>query len=235
MIELYQFRPKFGAPNLSPFCIKVEAWLKMAGLEYSSCHQDDPRKAPLGKLPVIKDGSDTVPDSSLIIQHLEQKYSINLDAHLSDEERAVSHAFQRMMEERLYWAIVHNRWLGKNWPRLKQEVFSVLPPIIRDIVPVLVQNQLRRDMKGHGIGRHSEDTIYAFAFQDIDALAAYLADKSFFMGDKLSNVDAVLFGFLCCIIKVDLDNPLKAHAMQYDNLVSYQERLGKEFFSEYYK
>ncbi len=234
MIQLYQFRPKFGVPNLSPFCLKVEAWLKLANLDYEICFQDDPRKAPLGKLPVIKDGSQAVPDSTLILEYLASTTGVSLDGHLSPQEKSVSHAFQRMMEERLYWAIVYNRWLGSNWPQLKRAVFSVLPPLVRDLVPVIVQSQLKRDLKGHGIGRHSEAQIYAFAKADIDALAAFLADKPYFMGEKVSTVDAVVFSFLCSLVKVELDSPLKSHTLQYTNLLAYHERLGKQLFPEYY-
>ena len=32
MIKLFQFPPAFGLPNASPFCMKLETWLRMAGL-----------------------------------------------------------------------------------------------------------------------------------------------------------------------------------------------------------
>lgn len=34
MIKLYQFAPAWDVPNLSPFCVKVETYLRMAGLPY---------------------------------------------------------------------------------------------------------------------------------------------------------------------------------------------------------
>ena len=34
MIKLYQFKPAWGLPNPSPFCMKVETYLRMAGLSY---------------------------------------------------------------------------------------------------------------------------------------------------------------------------------------------------------
>lgn len=32
MIKLHQLAPAFGLPNASPFCMKVETYLRMAGL-----------------------------------------------------------------------------------------------------------------------------------------------------------------------------------------------------------
>ncbi len=33
MIKLYQFAPAWDVPNVSPFCVKIESYLKMAGLQ----------------------------------------------------------------------------------------------------------------------------------------------------------------------------------------------------------
>lgn len=235
MIELYQFRPKFGVPNLSAFCLKLETWLKMSGLEYKSIYQDDPRTAPLGKLPYIKDKNKTLSDSSLIIEYLTKAYSVQMDAHLDDEQKAIAHACQVMIEERLYWAVVYHRWIGDCWPVLKQSVFSVLPPVIRQLVPILIQKQVKRDLHGQGIGRHSVEQINAFAAKDIEALSVLLADKPYLLGDKLSSIDAVMYAMLCEILQSELETPLHAMAEQYPNLVAYQLRLGNEYFPEYYQ
>ncbi len=34
MLRVYQFAPAFGLPNASPFCMKLETWLRMAGLPF---------------------------------------------------------------------------------------------------------------------------------------------------------------------------------------------------------
>lgn len=234
MIYLHQFRPIFGVPNLSPFCMKVETWLRITGLEYRSVYEDDPRKGPLGKLPSIVDGNVTVPDSTLILDHLEQAYEVCLDDHLTDEELAISHAFQRMLEEHLYWACVYNRWVDSNWPEVKQAAFGNLPPVVRDIVPAIVRRKLTADLKAQGLGLHEQETIYEFACRDIQAVAVYLAEKPYFMGDQPSTIDAILFAFLSGIIKTDLPSPMRDFCCEYDNLMSYHQRLGKQYFPDYY-
>lgn len=100
MITLHQFRPAFGLPNGSPFCMKVETWLRMAGLEYQTRACDDPRKNPKGKAPVITDDDGTViADSEFIITHLNRKHAPGLDDHLTEQDLAHAHAFRRMLEE----------------------------------------------------------------------------------------------------------------------------------------
>ena len=78
MITLYTFGPFFGLPEASPFVMKGEMLLKLAGLEY----QTNTRgfgKAPKGKLPYIRDGETLVADSTLIRLYIEQKYSFDFD------------------------------------------------------------------------------------------------------------------------------------------------------------
>ena len=60
MIKLMQFPRMFGLPNPSPFCIKVEVLLKMAGLAYECEFVANPGKGPKGKLPAIKDDDEII-------------------------------------------------------------------------------------------------------------------------------------------------------------------------------
>jgi len=53
MIKLFQFAPAFGLPNASPFCMKLETYLRMAGLPFELVNSGDVMKAPNHKLPYI--------------------------------------------------------------------------------------------------------------------------------------------------------------------------------------
>ena len=43
-IKLFQFPRMFGIPNVSPFCCKLETWLRIAGIPYDVVNTPDPRK-----------------------------------------------------------------------------------------------------------------------------------------------------------------------------------------------
>jgi glutathione S-transferase len=232
MIYLYQFPRMFGVPNLSPFCMKLETWLRMSGLEYENRFVTDPRKGPVGKLPAIDVDGVKLPDSTLIIEYLSSRDDISLDDHFDPAQHAVAHAFQRMMEERLYWALVYNRWLDRNSSEVYGVAFGQLPPILRHLAPLLVRQKIARDLKGHGLGLHTPDTIYRFACQDIDALADFLADKPYFMGDRVSTVDAVLLAFLTGILIPELPSPMQDQVKLHQNLVDYQARWYEHYFPD---
>lgn len=233
-IVLHQYRRMFGMPNLSPFCLKVEAWLRMMDLDYDIRFHDDPRKAPFGKLPMVEVDGVKVPDSTLIIDYLEAHLGQSLDAHLGERERSISHAFQRMLEERLYWAGVYNRWLDTNWAQVREAAFGGLPPVVKQLAGAMVQRKIRRDLAGHGLGLHERETIYEFACRDIDALASLLGDQTCMFGDQLSTLDAVAFAFLSTNVQTGLPSPMADQIAQHEHLAAYHERLGRRFFTEFY-
>ncbi|MEQ1548175.1 MAG: glutathione S-transferase family protein [Chakrabartia sp.] len=225
MITLVQFPSYFGIANPSPFCMKVEILLKMAGLAYEIEVQSDPSKGPKGKLPCIRDNATIIGDSALIQTYLEQRYNIDFDAGLSSMERATAHAFMRMCEERLYWCMVYSRWQEEeNWPLLRQQFFGGLPPVIRSIVPVLARKQLRTNLKSQGLGRHSADEIYAFGKADIDAFATLLGDKSFMMGENPTCLDAISYPQLANLLLQEFPSPMTYAIEAHPSLLSYVER-----------
>ena len=49
MIKLYQFPAAWGLPNPSPYCMKLEVYMRLAEIPYEIVTWHDPRKAPKGK------------------------------------------------------------------------------------------------------------------------------------------------------------------------------------------
>jgi len=232
MIKLFQFPPAFGLPNPSPFCMKAEILLKMADVAYETVVSANPRKGPKGKLPAIEDDGLTIGDSELIRLHLERKYGVDFDKGLDRPMRAVAHAFARMLEERSYWAAVYNRWIdARNWPTVRRTFFGSLPPILRSLVPLVAQRKVRGYLYAQGIGRHTEEEIYAFGNADIRALAAWLGDKPCFMGAEPTGVDATVYPFVAGVMTPTFPSPLRTEALRHANLVHYAERMRSRYFA----
>src|SRR5215471_2253017 len=98
-IKLFQFPRMFGIPNLSPFCCKLETWLRIAGIPYEVVDTSDPRSGPKGKLPFIEDGGGRLGDSTLISEHLMKTRNVDPDAGLDASQRAVALLVQRTLED----------------------------------------------------------------------------------------------------------------------------------------
>ncbi|MBL8836232.1 MAG: glutathione S-transferase family protein [Alphaproteobacteria bacterium] len=231
MITLIKYHPAFGLPDPSPFCLKAEILLKLAGVPYRVEPVNDPGRGPKGKLPAIVDGGTTLGDSELIRLHLERTTGIDFDAGLSPAERAVAHAFARMLEERTYWVGVYMRWIEPAaWAVVRETFFGGLPPVVRSLVPMLVQRRIRRTLHLQGLGRHSRDEIYGFGIADFRAVAAHLADRPYFMGSRPTAVDATVYAMIAAIVVPDFASPLKDEALRHANLVAYERRMRAQFW-----
>lgn len=231
MIRLHQFAPAFGLPNASPFCMKLETWLRMAGLPYELVNDGNVMKAPRGKLPYIEDGAQVIGDSHFIIEYLKQTYGDPLDADLTPAEQAVATAFQRLLEEDLYWAVVHTRWADESgWARTRQAFFGALPPPLRWIVPAMARRAVLSELRGHGMGRHDPAEIAAIGGRDIDALATFLAGKPFLLGERPRSIDACAYAFVANLLWAPFDSPLRERARTHANLEAYAQRMKARYF-----
>ncbi len=234
MIKLYQFDPAFGLPNASPFCMKLENYLRMAGLPFELVNNSNKNlmKAPKGKLPFIEDSGKTVSDSTHVIEYLKQTYGDTLDASLTAEQKAVSLAFQRMFEENLYWAVVYTRWMDEaGWQKTREAFFGNMPAPLKWFVPLLGRRGLKKEMHGHGIGRHSAEEIYAIGKRDVTAIAEFLGNKTFFMGDNPTSIDATAYAFLANLLWAPVESPISRHVKQYPQIEAYCQRMKARYYA----
>jgi glutathione S-transferase len=235
VITLHQFPAAFGLPNASPFCMKLELYLRMAGLPYRNRYTLELHRAPKGKLPWIDDEGTQVADSGLIIDYLKRRYGDPLDAGLAPEARARGLAITRLIEEHQYWALLHERWINPTgWAMMRTAFFGSLPGPLRLIVPPVARRGIRAELRGHGMGRHAPEQIHALAIADIDALAVLLGEQDYFLGAQATSVDACAAAFLANILMVELETPLKTAAAGHANLVAYCRRMAERYFAAGY-
>ncbi len=232
MLTLYQFRPVWGLPNASPFCMKLETYLRMVALPYQTAKNADVRKAPKKKFPFIDDGGKVIADSGFIVDYLKATYGDPLDQALTPYEQAQALAMRRLFEEHLYWAMVHDRWISpQNWPITRRAFFGFLPAAVRPIIATLVRRMTRKNLSGHGMGRHSVVEIEELGKADLSAASAFLGDKAYFMGAQPTSLDATAYAFLANATRAPFNSPLTIHARSLVNVVAYCERMRQRYFN----
>lgn len=224
-VVVVQFPDVWGR-NISPFGLKLEAWLRLADIPYTVQPSMDLGKTPKGKLPYIRDEGRTIGDTSLIIEHLKATRGIDPDAGLTTRERAEALALQRLFEEHLYFAIVYSRWIDDNgWSATAPALFGRIPAAMRGIVAGRLRRRIGRMLDAQGLGRHRPREIYAMAAADLQGVADFLEDRPFLMGEQLTTVDAVAYGFLANILYVPVETELKAIAEAFPTLITYCEAM----------
>jgi glutathione S-transferase len=232
MITLYTFGPTFGLPDPSPFVMKAEVLLKMAGLPYRTDSKGF-AKAPKGKLPYIDDDGERIADSTFIRWHLEKKHKVDFDRALNEEQCAVAWAFEKTAEDSLYFALLDARWMDDaNFAKGPRQFFQAAPAPIRPLVIAMVRRKVRQGLRAQGMGRHTPAEIAALATRSIDAVAAYLGQKAFFMGTEPVGVDATIFAFVAGALCPTFETPVRAAAERHDNLRRYVGRMTARFYPD---
>jgi glutathione S-transferase len=230
VITLYNFGPAFGLPDPSPFVTKVETLLKMAKLPYRTDGTGF-AKAPKGKIPYIDDDGVVVADSTFIRWHIEKKYRIDFDQGLDAGQKATAWAFEKMVEEQLYWVLVSERWTDdENFRKGPAMFFQKVPAPLRPFITAMVRRKLRATLHGQGIGRHAPADILAIATRSINAIADFLGDKPFFMGSEPTGVDATVFAFTCGLLCPHFSSPSRTVAERRENLRRYVGRMTARFY-----
>ena len=230
MITLYTFGPNFGLPDASPFALKSEVQLKMAGLGYQLAFGGLP-SAPKGKLPYLDDDGTVVADSVFIRDYVEKTYCVDLDAGLNAKQKATAWAVERMVEDHLYWAIIHLRWAVKeNFDKGPTHFFDAMPEPMASEVRQQARQRTIANLEAHGLGRHSPDEIADQASRSLASLSAILGDKPYLMGDAPSGSDASVFGGVAGVLAPLFDSPVRCAAEVHPNLVAYRDRMMARYY-----
>ena len=199
MIHLYQL-PKLADKDYScsPFCLKMELYLKAMNLSYENNFSLELNKSPTGKLPFIEEAGRKFADSNLIITFLENENGVYLNEHLSKEQNAISGAFIRLCEDSLYNVGVYARWCdsdNKSWKKEFTESAS-LPKLMSGLVYGATKKNITRQLSASGLLALTDSEIYSRAEKDLKSIVDYLNSRECFFNDKVSLVDIVVFSFL---------------------------------------
>jgi glutathione S-transferase len=231
-IKLFQFPRMFGIPNLSPFCCKLETWLRIARIPYEVVDTPDPRKGPKGKLPFVEDGGVRIADSSRIIDHLVTTRGIDPDARLDAGQRAIALLVQRTLEEHYAFVLAYTHLLRGEGFRHTRTRFDSVPAVVRPLVSRVVQGRIRDLLWTQGILRHSDEEIVESALRDWRAVLAVMSDGPFFFGDEPTSVDAIVFGMLATTVLTPIESPIRDFLRSQPGCVAYAERMRARFFPE---
>jgi glutathione S-transferase len=231
-IKLFQFPRMFEIPNLSPFCCKLETWLRIAGVPYEVVDTPDPRKGPKGKLPFIEDGGRRIADTSLIVDHLVKTRGVDPDARLPASQRATALLVQRTLEEHYAFVLAYTHLYRDEGLRHTGARFDRLPALLRPLVARAVHRQIGKMLWAQGLLRHAHEDIVELALRDWRAVLTIMGDRPFFFGDEPSGIDAVVFGTLASTVLTPIESPIRDFLRSQPACVAYAERMRARFFPE---
>ncbi|HEX9831955.1 MAG TPA: glutathione S-transferase C-terminal domain-containing protein [Mycobacterium sp.] len=233
---IYGYVPAWGIPDISPYVTKVINYMSFTGIPFEHRTQDLAtldQDSPHGKLPyIVEPDGNKVGDSNTIVAYFKEKYGDKLDADLSKQQRAQALAFNRLIEEHLYWSgIIQPRWReDAGWE-------TYIPYIVQgaEVTPEVRKGlddfraRILAEFDGQGMGRRPAEVVDEFFRADIDALSDFLDTKPYFMGDQLRSVDASVYSTLRHVA----DQPQQwlgtGYVQSKPNLVAYLDRIRAEY------
>jgi glutathione S-transferase len=231
-VLVHQIPSAWGLPSVGPFCLKLETYLRMTGIPYRTVVDATPFRGPKRKLPWIEHAGNRIGDSGFIIEYLERQFGCDANAVLSSAERAIAHSLRRLIEENLYWTMVYDRWIvEKNWVVARDVILGGIPLPMRSLIAPIARRGVRKQLEAHGIGLHSRDEIHAIGRSDVSAIAAFLGDKPFLMGNTATQVDAVAYGLMANIANAPIESPIRDEIASRSNLVSYMQRMREQYYA----
>ena len=232
-ITLIQFPKQPHRHSYSPFCLKMETYLKVAEVPYDNKLTVSMAGSKKKKMPMILDQGELIEDSTLIIEHLKQKYGIDLDKNLTLEQKAIAKAFQWLCEKSLYDIVVYFRWVDKqNWKKYRDIIFYGAPWIVKATIANSMAKSIQKTLFKHGTGRFSDAEKLKILDDNLAAISNYLGNKKFFFGDQVSSIDVTLFATLVQIETRNVVSQFDGVLNKYSNLINYMNYFNKTYWAD---
>lgn len=243
VVYLYQFPRTPVLPSISPYCLKVETWLRLNGIKYENVDHKVKFRSKKGGLPFIELNGEEIADSTIILRDLSQKFGKDLDAGLKAEQRSVSHAMISMIENHLIWVV--NYWRTKNLDQVLKGYKVNLQHVLGTRIPNGILNfffkitfgrRSAKKVKAQGMGVHTPEEVSQFGCTDLKVLSDMLADKPFFFGDDPTTLDVVTFSHLAQILYIDKDTTYSLRDYMQENcpnLVGHCSRMKERCFPDW--
>uniref|UniRef100_A0AAG5DPJ9 Uncharacterized protein n=1 Tax=Anopheles atroparvus TaxID=41427 RepID=A0AAG5DPJ9_ANOAO len=243
VVYLYQFTRTPMLPSISPFCLKVETWLRLAGLKYENIDHKLKLRSKKGQLPFVEVNGEEIADSTIIMTELAQRFEKDLDVALTQEQRNIAHAMISMLENHLVWVVLS--WRIKNTEQmlkgykinLQHALGSRLPnALLNFFFKFQFSRKGAKKVKAQGLGVHTPEEIEEFGRKDLKVLSELLADKPFFFGDEPTTLDCVAFSVLAQVhfildeVKYGLKEFMQENC---PNLVGHVSRIKERCFPDW--
>lgn len=217
MITVHQFPPGCGLPvSFSPFCAKLEAYLRLTGRAYTTVAAD-PRKSPNKALPyaTLPDGS-VLADSGAIIARLEAEGPA---LGTGDAAREL----QEAAEVALYHACLHARFTDpEGWREQRKNFEPFIPWLVRPVVMRAIRSSQIKKAAAHGFSGPGD---YGKAIDVARRIATALGDRPFLAGDRPAVADCAVWAQVTANAYTPVPNPLRAAVRESSTLTAYIERF----------
>lgn len=230
-IVVYTFGPAWGIPVLtaSPFGVKLLTWLRMHELPHEVRIENNPGKGPKGKCPWVVIDGETVTDSQHIIEVLSSRHGLE-DPGLTNRQRSIATVTRLMLEDHFHQVWEHELFIHDGGWKRAYEFFDQLPPVVRVLVRNVARSALRKQLYARGMARHDHAEIVHQGKLALDTVDEMIGEGPFFFGDKPTEIDATVFGFMSLVHWTPAESPVWDHFRERTRLGAYCQRMLERYY-----
>lgn len=202
-VTLYQF-------ELCPFCHKVKAGLELKGIPFSKVEvnpmgkkelPDLPSDAPR-KVPVLEANGEIVPDSTTILNYLDERYEGRMRFLPEEPElRAKTVAIEQWVDDVLVMAlptVIYGTWreaLTAAQITARTSNFGFFQNVsVRAGGPLIMHQIAKRILK-----KNQRTDGHQWVSEALDRVEDWLGDEPFVTGQTLTLGDVAIHGALSCV------------------------------------
>jgi len=226
VVYLYQFKRAFGLPNMSPYCLKVEAFLRANKIQYEVV-EDNFQRGEKGLLPFIELNGEHVADSEFIIQHVSAHF--NIKENSSKEVAAAGRAVSRMTDNEI--SQIQGKFKSKEDEFLKLLLGHLIPgflvPLAIPIARIMMSKRLR------GYGGFSEAELKQLYRKNLQAISDLIGDKKYLGGDTPNLGDFSVFSQIATMYYLPCHNDLNSIVDEYPNVKKVMNAIIREYFADF--
>jgi glutathione S-transferase len=234
---LYQFRANRGDFRASAPCVAVEAYLRLAGLDYETVSDQPMKRSGSSVLPALRVDGRTIADSENIIRYFESRSDHALDSMLDEGEQAEKIMLWRLMNGSIYLFMVAERWLDPEvYPKFVDSFRGMLLPRRWDSLWPVMRPLVTRRVRGKylaSIAHLDRADRLEFVAENFSVLGHFLGDKEYLFGSNPSSCDAFLFAYTYAFLAPDYASPTRTLIERnHPNLVSFYHRMRPRLIGE---
>ena len=242
---LHRWPGRWNLPSLSPECIAVETYLRLAGLRFAAEDCRTHYASPSGALPALDQNLDVVggavpgdanrdPTGALarhrIVEHLRRKVC-DVDAHLGPDDRAQLAAYVALVEHKLATATAWYQWIDKDRfaKHTRPAYGAAFPAPLSHVLPWMWR---RTQLAGAAAHALDDDRVRDGLKVAYASLASKLASTGgpYLLGAKPTSVDALLFAHLAYHARAPCMDAARGIMRAFPALIEYVEDLERSIF-----
>jgi len=210
VVYLYSDARTPQIPSTSPFCLKLESWLKLNNIKYENVDHKCKFRSKRGLLPFVELNGEEIADTAHIIDVLAKKFDKPMPLELAGEQKNIAHAMTTMVENHLHWIIA--QWQSRDIENMLKGYKMDLAALIGTKLPAGLMNfyfkhavlrKMAKKVKAQGLGASSNEEMDQMGKDDVKVLSDMLGDKEFLFGDEPSLLDMTVFSHLSPVVFVE--------------------------------